>query len=383
MSQILKLSVFVLAFIIMSCGPKLTTPPTKEIVPSANMSQESQKLHWQIEWDKALAGSRKEGRVVVITGGAIGRARDELAGVFGKKYNLDVEITSGRGADTSSRLQAQRRAGLYLVDVYIGSAKRLLQTDKPTGALDPLESALILPEVLDGKAWWSGRLLWVDKDRTILTHILYVNTPILINTNQVRLEEIKSYRDLLNPKWKGKIVMDDVTMGGTTASIMFVLGEYIMGWDFVRQLAQHEPVIVRDRRLITEWIARGRYPISMMTSEASEFIKAGAPIVEITPVEGSYLSSASGSLALINKAPHPNAAKLFINWLLSKGGQMVLSEGLGYPSARVDTPKDGFDPGMVIKPGVKYILSDNEEALMKRIKFEEVLAAEIFGPLLK
>lgn len=367
----------------LSCAPGTETPAIKEAAPPSSISTGTEKPSWQVEWEKTLAEAKKEGNVVVYTGGSIGPAQDTFRRTMKENYRLDAEITTGRGADTSAKIQTMRRAGLYLVDVYIGSAKRLLQTDKPTGALDPLEPALILPEVLDKQAWWDGSLKWVDNDRTILTHLTYVDPPILINTNLVRPEEMKSYRDLLNPKWKGRIVMDDPSMGGTTSATLFAIGEVLMGWDFVRQLAGQNPVIIRDRRLILEWIAQGKYPISLMTTGADAFIKAGAPMEEIIPREGGHLASASGSLALMNKAPHPAAARVFINWLLSREGQTLFSQAVSIPSLRVDTPKDMFDTRQVLKPGVKYVAADTEELIMKRIKFEEVTAKEIFGHLLK
>ncbi len=372
-----------LGLVFIGCRATEKAPETKRITVLETAVQEQGKLPWHLEWEKALSGAQKEGWLVIYTGGAIGPAQEALHQAMKEKYKLEAEITSARGADTSAKIQSTRRAGLYLVDVYIGSAKRLLQTDKPTGALDPLEPVLILPEVLDGSAWWGGQLKWVDKDRTIFTHLMYVDPPIIINTNLVRPEEMKSYLDLLNPKWKGKIVMDDPSMGGTTSATIFAIGEVIMGWDFVRQLTQQNPVIVRDRRLSLEWIAQGKYPISMMTTGADVFVKAGAPIAEIIPQEGGHIASASGSVSLINRAPHPNAAKVFINWLLSREGQTLFSQAVGIPSARVDTSKDMFDPRSILKPGVKYAMLDTEDLILKRIKFEEIQAKEIFGHLLR
>lgn len=375
--------IFLLFLISIGCSFKLEPPSVRDIKLSEPASQEASKPSWQIVWEKTQALARKEGKVVIYTGGAVGRAKDAIIKVLKTKFGLEAEITSGTAAGMSAKIAAERRAGLYIVDVYISAAKRLLQTDKPLGSLDPLEPALILPEVLDGNAWWGGQLKWVDKDRTILILLLYVSTPMAINTTLVQPEEIASWRGLLNPKWKEKIVMDDPTAGGTSSSLIFALGEGIMDWDFVRQLAKQEPVIVRDRRLILEWLARGRYPISLMATGAVEFIQAGAPVKEIIPQEGSYLSTASGSIALINKAPHPNAAGVFINWLLSKEGQTLFSQAIDYPSARLDVPKDIFDQRRIIQPGVKYLLSDTEELLMKRIHFEQVVVRQIFSDLIK
>ncbi len=256
---------------------------------------------------------------------------------------------------------------------------------KPEGALDPMKSTLLLPEVVDQAKWFGGKHWWVDTDGTyVLGFTLFTSPYVLINTELVKEEELKSYRDLLNPKWKDKIIINDPSIAGTGARFFGVIGAKIMGYDFMREVAKQQPVITRDRRLQVESVARGKYPIGLGAESVSisEFRLAGAPIKDHMPVEGSGLVSGSGNLSLINRAPHPNAARVFINWFLTREGQTMWSKALLNPSARIDVPTDHVDPVRVPVQGQVYLMSDAEEFLLQQPEHMKV-AKEIFGPLMK
>lgn len=222
-----------------------------------------------------------------------------------------------------------------------------------------LDDALILPEVKDPKAWWSGSLLWVDRKHFSLAFNAYSLPAYAINTEMVKPEELKSYRDLLDPKWKGKIIINDPTIAGIgEKGLSFVL--VTMGVDFVKDLAKQEPFIVRDQRLQVEWLAQRKFPIGLFckSDPIAEFVKAGAPIKELIPIEGQALTSGSGNLPLVDGAAHPYAASLFINWLLSKEGQILFSKASLVQSAREDIPTDYLDPVKLRQPGVKYMWAE-------------------------
>lgn len=160
--------------------------------------------------------------------------------------------------------------------------------------------------------------------------------------------------------------------------------KHIFNLDFFRQLAKQEPMIIRDQRFQVEWLAKNKYPLLLFPRPAPmmEFIRAGATIAYgSTPVEGTYLASGS-ALALLNRAPHPNAAKIFINWFLSREGQIgMFPEEI--QSTRLDASSDGLDTSLVRKPGVKYFDGANtEEYTLKRAEYEKI-AKEIFGDLVR
>lgn len=113
-----------------------------------------------------------------------------------------------------------------------------------------------------------------------------------------------------------------------------------------------------------------------------EFARAGATIKSLAPIEGMYLTTSSGNVALINRAPHPDAAVVFINWLLSREGQRYVSEAQLIHSARLDVPTDYLDAGRIRNPQVKYLDSQGEDFHLRGPQFA-AMAREIFGQYIR
>lgn len=380
-------SVFMILFFIFltaACaqkqGPTSAPVPAKETSPSAATSRQS----WEQEWEKTLQAAKKEGTVILYST-ANTTVRTAMGNAFRQKYGLTLESVTGRGAEQALRLINERRNGLYLADVYMAGTTTPVTQLKPAGVLDPMEPALILPEVKDPKSWYGGVMHWVDSQHTILGALAYPNALILANTQMVKQGEIRSLRDLLSPVWKGKIVINDPTVPGSGSKSFSMLGWVILNMDYWRQFARQEPVVMRDQRALVEWVARGKYPVSFAprAPEVTEFKTAGAPIELLPPSEGTYLTTGSAGIALIGRAAHPNAAKVFLNWFLSREGQTVFTRAHGGHSARIDVPTEGLDPDLTRQAGVKYFIgADSEDFLVKEDKSRE-LAMEIFGPLMK
>lgn len=158
----------------------------------------------------------------------------------------------------------------------------------------------------------------------------------------------------------------------------------IMSLDYMRNLAKMEPIVTRDQRLQVEWVSQGKFSIAISPNSpiVSQFKKDGAPIEQTTPREGAPVTSSSGNIALMNKAPHPKAAKLFINWLLTREGQTLFSEALGFQSARLDVPTGHLDSDKIRNPEVKYFSAIDEEFLKTLPEYTRI-AREIFGSLIK
>lgn len=306
-------------------------------------------------------------------------ARIAIADAFKKKTGINLEFTAGRAAELVQKVMTERRAGLFLVDVWMSGPTTVWQYLKPIGALESPEKYLFLPEVLDPKVWWGGQLIWMDKERTFIQFILSVTQSSYKNTQLVRPEEMNSLKDLLNPKWKGKIVLKDPMPGGTSSALMLMLE--VLGWDYIRALAEQTPVILRDERLMIEWVARGKYPISIgsgMTALARELKEEGIPIDIIFFKEGDTLSQARGAFTILDKAPHPNATKVFATWVLTREGGTVFSIAEGHQSARLDVPTDHLEAWQIRQPGKKYINMSTEEMHSKKFEMREPVA-EILG----
>lgn len=342
---------------------------------------------WQVEWERTLAEGRKEGKVNVYnTAGA--RVRAALIPAFKEKTGIDLELTTVSGSQAVPKILTERNAGLYLVDIYTGGGSTITNGLKPAKAIEPLGPALILPEVLDKNAWMGGDLNYTDDERQFV--IAFTGNPdsgaVTLNLSIVKKEEVTSYFDLLNPKWKGKIIMLDPTQAGKGANWFHnVLVNKALDLNYMKSLAKQEPVVTRDERQLIEWVVRGKNPIGMFISNelTQEFIQMGVPVEEIrlkedTPNVG---ASRGGSVVLLKNAPHPNAAKVFINWLLSKEGQYVYSKAGFVQSRRLDVPTDHLRPFDIRVPGFKYFDTQTEQYRREEPKYMEI-AKEIFGPLI-
>jgi hypothetical protein len=138
-----------------------------------------------------------------------------------------------------------------------------------------------------------------------------------------------------------------------------------------------QPTLGRDRRQITDWLAQGRFALCVGCRDAGRAKTQGLPVEELESVdwkEGVQLTSGGGSLSFIKGAPNPNAAKVFVNWFLSRKGQTALQR---YPdlygeeapnSRRIDISKDMLPPLSRLVTGKRYFdVSDPKYADMTPI----------------
>jgi len=300
--------------------------------------------NWEKEWNQLLSAAKKEGTVSVMSSVGGAEPRKGLTESFQKKYGINVDYFSASGSAMVSRIKTERAAGQFQWDIFIGGTSTPMFGLKPDGILDPVEPALILPEVKEGKNWLGGKLEFAEKDRLIFVMLSYSRSPLQVNSQMVKPDEIKSVRDLLNPKWKGKIIAADPrTPGPGQETFSFFYNHKDLGPDFLRELAKQDIHFLRDDRQASEWIATGKYPILIGGSDTDSepFLRQNLPIRIVNPKqlkEGGTLSGGPGAISLLNKAAHPSAAKVYMNWLLSKEGQTILVRSNGYPSRRVDTP---------------------------------------------
>ena len=169
---------------------------------------------------------------------------------------------------------------------------------------------------------------------------------------------MRTAKDLLNAKWRGKISTEDPTTtgSGANAAARFY---HDFGEDFVCRLyIDQKAVRTRDRRQMSDWLARGTQPICLSCREddVRPLIKDGFKILEIFSL-ADMPASVNGSpwmLTLANRAPNPKAAQLFANWILSKEGLGTYARGFGSVSLRTDIDEANLNPGNLPKKGVKY-----------------------------
>lgn len=377
MRKYLFISLFILlvAFISASCSP--TKLP--EVTPTPQSPEQKS------EWEKLLTAAQKEGTVVIYTS-ARPKARDAVTGAFKAKYGINVEWVAGRGAEIAAKIKSERNAGLYMVDLGFIGPTTFTNDIKPLDITPPLKPMFVLPEVKDPKNWLNGEIPFLDKEGMAIQVVLVANQFYIMNKDMVREGEVTSSLDLLNPKWKEKMVISDPSISGNandwfTWVVMGVFGEE-KGQQFMKDLVAQKPVMTRDERLLTEWVARGKYPIGIGPSVAvpAEFIEAGAHIAFISVKDPRPLSSGSGLLNAFKNAPHPDAAKLLVNWVLSKEGSSIFAPASEYPSTRADVPPEGILPILVPRPGDINPEIKFEDYLIRKGDMRK-LAADIFKGL--
>jgi iron(III) transport system substrate-binding protein len=326
------------------------------VFPQAHGAQSDR----QKEWEKTLAAARKEGQVNIYIYRYEGLLQD-----FKRDYpGINVVSVTGRGSELTNRIIAERRAGKFIADVYSGGTNSLYNTLYKGKALDPLKPVLMLPEVVDTSKWYGNEHRYADPEQQYI--FAFIGSPsnaqLAYNTNLVNPKEFKSYQDVIHPRWKGKIVSLDPRDTGLGATMQFYYYSPEIGPEFMKKFfGGMDITYAKNFRQMTDWLAQGKFAICMGCKDSMRAKNQGLPVDDFDTnrwKEGSSFSAGGGSLGLMNQAPHPNAAKVFINWFLSRKGQMALQK-LGdvddpANSRRIDIPKDDIPADNRLQSGVKY-----------------------------
>ena len=318
-------------------------------------------------WDQLVEAAKKEGVVTIY--GRTGGQTEEVLGDFEKAYpGIKVNRLSLPSQDMLTRLMAEFRARKYLADVMLGGPSVFAR--KRVGVLAPLKPAFILPEIGDTSVWRDNRLWWYDSTEpyTTLNFQAIAQAYITYNTNLVNPNEVKSWMDLLNPKWKGKIASIDTRRSSFgIGSIRFIYWHPDLGPRYLERFyGEMDVTLSRSSRQMADWLGRGRLHLAIGVGSltAERAAAQGLPVALMATQrfkEGAPMTSSGGTIALVQHAPHPNTAKVFINWLLSREGQMAWQERTRQNSLRIDIPKDGLRPENTPIPGQTYSFNSTEE----------------------
>ncbi len=326
---------------------------------------------WQVEWEKTVEAAKKEGRVMIHGASEVSHLFEQA---FQRAYP-EIKVTTvsaGRGTERIQRIMAERRAGIYSVDLYIGSPRDVYSTFLPAKIIDPIQPVLILPEVVDQAKWWRGKHHYVDPEGKYI--FIYEGAPqggqIAYNRNLVNPKALRSFWDLLDPQWNGKIVsIDPMISGAHEQNLRFFYYNPQIGPQFIRRLyGEMDITLSRDDRQVLDWLGVGKYAFALFTRNTEDAIKQGLPIAEISPghfKEGAFVDPYTGLVSFMNRAPHPNAAKVVTNWLLSREGQIAFQKYKAdagcnsCESMREDIPKDHLVYRR--KEGVQYMVTTRPE----------------------
>jgi len=269
-------------------------------------------------------GAKKEGKLNLY-----GSIREDegkaIFDTFEKKYP-GVKLDYFRSSEDKlvSRILVEAKAKTYNFDVLITTAAGHLKSLGLALKWSPPSASGIIPDLL-------------DPDGTTVP--VYINTNIIqYNTRLVAKADVpKSYEDLTHPKWKGKLCLEDSDFE------WFVGLQSSMGkekaLDLFRRIAANQPAVRNGHGLVSDLVAAGECPIAINNygNQVARAQKKGAPtdFVAINPV---ITIVAPGVVS--NNSPHPNAAKLYLNWITSKEGQEFIVKNGGRIPVRVDVDPD-------------------------------------------
>jgi iron(III) transport system substrate-binding protein len=291
----------------------------------------------QSEWDKIVEAGKKEGKVVVSIPAST-ELRKEVDKTFKQRFGIEAELIAGRAASIVGKIQQEAKSGANTFDLHLGGSESMVGGLLSENLLEPFEPAMVLLEVKNTTAWWGGHI-WIDNARRyIYSSQAYQTENIWYNTDYVKPEEIRSFGDLLNPKWSGKIGYLDPRTPGSGTSIWSFLWQ-LRGEAYLRKLVAQKMFIGRDQRQLAENLAKGKLALVVGLTYYSflPFLKAGLPVKPLpNPLDEVYISGGSGNLTIIKGAPHPNATKVFANWILGKEGQEMFSRTMGQGTRRLD-----------------------------------------------
>jgi len=303
------------------------------------------------EWKKVVEAAKREGRLV-ISGSPSEEWRKSLVDLFIQEYpEITVEYTGMNARDFWPRVRQERELGKKLWDLRAGGADLDAYGAKREGYLEPIRP-LLLPEIADESRWIGGlNLLFYDKEKKFIPcYTIYIQRTTAVNRDFINETELKSSGQLLDPKFRGRIVIQTPT-GGASFQALGNLA-FMYGQNFICDLLSRQNVVVtNDNRQQAEWMVRGKYPITLGFNETQliPFHRQGLGR-NITKLEDKVTPVAKGfgGISLLKDAPHPNAARVYINWLLSQKTQLKVTKNVMLNSLRTDVPP--VDKGTAVDP---------------------------------
>ena len=340
------------------------------------------------EWEALKAAAREEGKMVLVTGSSASRGLVPVVrGVFGEQFGIEVIINGGSGSQHLARITAERAGGRYEVDVVIHGRTTMGERLGPAGVFLPVKEQLFHPDAIDPSNWWMNRFFYREPDGvepkySVAVAVRALKNPIDpgYNTEIVTaalIEEINSVWDFLDDRWKGQIISLSPLETGVGASLQLIYSHPGMGPDWIARFYSREldVTFVGDNRQIVDSIAFGGHAFSIFDQGAGNAYVVlkdqGAPVdVWSKNLKEGGVVSTTGSwswIGMMDRAPNPNAAKLFLNWWLTKEGQTAyntLSAGGGQPpSLREDVPGGVTLPQERRDPGAVYGMASLDTSL--------------------
>jgi len=270
-------------------------------------------------WESVVAAAKKEGKLVVYNGTNFAIVR-KIAAKFQAETGIQTDVLDGRATEIRERIRVEQATGRTVASLTYSGATTLT-TQKREGTFQPMGT---LPN--------AGRIDPQFKPDETIIPVTAGNFATIINTNLVKGDDIpKSWADFTNPKWKGKILSDDPRAAGA-GNVWFEATYNAFGRGFHEKMAAQNLVISRlfpesERRL-----ARGEYAIYLPFNVSELKSLQGLPVQCVIPVEG--VPYVPFCYSLLKDAPQPNAARLFVNYMLAEAAQVAQAQEGFKPSVK-------------------------------------------------
>ena len=307
-----------------------------------------------------IEGAKREAKLVIYTG--VERAAAQvLVNAFKSKYPfIAAETVRASSSKLATRLDAELEANRVGGDVIEFSLLYLTTSLQQRGELLQYDS----PEYAKYPRQYSAPGYWAASGVS--------NIIVLVNTRKVDEANIpQSWWDLAKPFWKDKLTIDNLEVSGTGYNwLTAIVNDASLGWRFIEALGKNRPGIERGHAGMAQKVAAGEYAGA---AEMSDFhlknlrdAAAAVPLRGVWPSEG--VPSEPWTSAILKRAPHPNAARLFLDFLLSREGQSLYVQTMGWVSARPDVAPPEFRE---MPQGVKTLESNlsPDEALQVREQY--------------
>lgn len=367
----------VMALGLAGCTPRATPTPAAPPPPSppspAVITQPAQPSPGEAAWQKVVEAAKKEGTVVSFSSGAVsGEEAATIARAFREKYGITVEFISGTPGAQMERAKTEFAAGKSVTDWMIQSQITFLNVIKD-GLLQPWGE---MPALAEKDVWIFPPQY--DPEGYIISYGKYWFVPY-INSQLVKpQDEPRSYLDFLKPQWTGKLNIIDPS-GGVAPMILYASLKHYKGLDpddLFRQLAKQKLRIATSYSEQATQVAQGLVHGAFLIQESyiNRFLAEGAPVKPVYMTEGVPLRNLN-ALGLLKNAPHPNAARLLINWLLTREGQTVFAKAKNTSPSRKDV-EDYSLVSKIITPQAKVYFVQNKELDLEsaRVQREDVIS---------
>ena len=314
-----------------------------------------------------VTAAKKEGAVVWYSGMIVNQVLRPLSDGFERKYpGIKVQASRMPSGDAAQKIISEARAGRPQADIYDGTAVTYrLASAGLVERYQPENVAKYPANEKDPNGDWTAINI-------------YVMTPA-INTEMVKPADApKTLQDLLDPKWKGRMAWTtDTTASGPAGFIGAVLNEMGQekGMEYLRKLAQQRIINVpASQRVVLDQLIGGQYPLALMTFNHHSVISGdqGAPVRWLPFSPGVELPNPAG---LIRNAPHPNAAKLLLDYVLSDEGQQVMRKAHYIPAS---PDVDAADPKLLPGKGGFKVLTVTPKITAEKLEGWVAIYNELF-----